>query len=177
MKNFWTYFVVFMLLMFGWFAYSDAYRGTKSSTEAPTYQQPTQGSSLVSCDLGKCGIREVTSSECKKAVCCNTIKGHFAVGDQNTCDCLLFKKKVSDPACAPYLDKISKIYGFNDADKSSSSTNYSNSGSGHEAGYEWAEENDPDDVSMCDGNSSSFNEGCAEYVEEMAEEYPEDYYY
>ncbi len=37
---------------------------------------------------------------------------------------------------------------------------------GHEAGYEWAEENDIYDSSDCDGNSSSFNEGCESYVEE-----------
>jgi hypothetical protein len=34
-------------------------------------------------------------------------------------------------------------------------------GSGHSAGYEWAEENDVDD---CGGNSQSFIEGCEEYV-------------
>lgn len=38
--------------------------------------------------------------------------------------------------------------------------------SGHEAGYEWAEENDVDDTYDCDGNSQSFNEGCEAYVEE-----------
>lgn len=38
--------------------------------------------------------------------------------------------------------------------------------SGHEAGYEWAEENDIDDPDDCDGNSNSFNEGCEAYVEE-----------
>jgi hypothetical protein len=38
--------------------------------------------------------------------------------------------------------------------------------SGHEAGYDWAEENDISDEYDCDGNSSSFNEGCASYVEE-----------
>ena len=38
--------------------------------------------------------------------------------------------------------------------------------SGHEAGYEWAEENDIDDEYDCDGNSDSFNEGCTAYVEE-----------
>lgn len=32
-------------------------------------------------------------------------------------------------------------------------------GSGHYAGFEWAQEND----SGCDGNSESFNEGCGEY--------------
>jgi hypothetical protein len=38
--------------------------------------------------------------------------------------------------------------------------------SGHEAGYNWAEEKgitDPDD---CDGNSDSFIEGCRSYAEE-----------
>jgi len=38
--------------------------------------------------------------------------------------------------------------------------------SGHEAGYNWAEENDISDEYDCDGNSNSFNEGCTAYVEE-----------
>ena len=38
--------------------------------------------------------------------------------------------------------------------------------SGHEAGYTWAEDNDIDDESDCDGNSDSFIEGCVSYVEE-----------
>jgi hypothetical protein len=33
-------------------------------------------------------------------------------------------------------------------------------GSGHYAGFEWAEANDP---GFCDGNSQSFIEGCEEY--------------
>lgn len=41
--------------------------------------------------------------------------------------------------------------------------------SGHEAGYEWAEENDIDDIDACDGNSNSFNEGCQAYVKENAD--------
>lgn len=36
--------------------------------------------------------------------------------------------------------------------------------SGHEAGYEWADENGINDESDCDGTSNSFNEGCAAYV-------------
>ena len=47
--------------------------------------------------------------------------------------------------------------------------------SGHEAGYEWAEENgikDPDD---CGGNSDSFIEGCETYAEEQMEEYEDEY--
>lgn len=42
---------------------------------------------------------------------------------------------------------------------------YSNN-SGHDAGYEWAEENDIDDEANCDGKSESFNEGCIQFVEE-----------
>ena len=38
--------------------------------------------------------------------------------------------------------------------------------SGHEAGYEWAENNDISDTYDCDGNSQSFIEGCEAYVEE-----------
>jgi hypothetical protein len=38
--------------------------------------------------------------------------------------------------------------------------------SGHEAGYNWAEENGIYDEYDCDGNSNSFNEGCTSYVEE-----------
>lgn len=37
--------------------------------------------------------------------------------------------------------------------------------SGHQAGYEWAEENSISSESDCDGNSDSFNEGCVNYVE------------
>ncbi len=37
--------------------------------------------------------------------------------------------------------------------------------SGHQAGYDWAEENDIDDEGACDTPSQSFNEGCQSYVE------------
>lgn len=39
-------------------------------------------------------------------------------------------------------------------------------GSGHSAGYEWAQEND---VSSCGGNSNSFIEGCEEYLSQQEE--------
>lgn len=42
--------------------------------------------------------------------------------------------------------------------------------SGHEAGYEWAQENGIDNTDNCGGNSNSFIEGCQSYVEEN---YPE----
>ena len=38
--------------------------------------------------------------------------------------------------------------------------------SGHEAGYNWAEEHDIDNIDDCGGNSDSFIEGCQSYVEE-----------
>ena len=38
--------------------------------------------------------------------------------------------------------------------------------SGHEAGYNWAEEKGIGDVGDCGGNSQSFIEGCWSYVEE-----------
>ncbi|MFJ3450696.1 hypothetical protein ACIPM0_21120 [Pseudomonas sichuanensis] len=37
--------------------------------------------------------------------------------------------------------------------------------SGHQAGYDWAEQNDIDDEDACDTPSQSFNEGCQSYVE------------
>lgn len=37
--------------------------------------------------------------------------------------------------------------------------------SGHQAGYDWAEENEIDDEDACDTSSQSFNEGCQSYVE------------
>src|ERR1035438_6438518 len=39
--------------------------------------------------------------------------------------------------------------------------------SGHEAGYQWAEEHDITDPSDCSGNSQSFIEGCQAYAEEQ----------
>lgn len=38
--------------------------------------------------------------------------------------------------------------------------------SGHEAGYNWAEERGIDDPDQCGGNSWSFEEGCRAYAEE-----------
>lgn len=45
--------------------------------------------------------------------------------------------------------------------------------SGHEAGYEWAEENGVSSESDCGGNSSSFEEGCAAFVESAYPDNPE----
>jgi hypothetical protein len=40
--------------------------------------------------------------------------------------------------------------------------------SGHDAGYQWAEDHDIDDEDDCGGNSESFIEGCKAYVQENA---------
>ena len=41
--------------------------------------------------------------------------------------------------------------------------------SGHQAGYDWAEQHDIDDEDDCGGNSESFIEGCKAFVQENAE--------
>lgn len=38
--------------------------------------------------------------------------------------------------------------------------------SGHQAGYDWAEQRDIDDEDDCGGNSESFIEGCKAFVQE-----------
>lgn len=40
--------------------------------------------------------------------------------------------------------------------------------SGHEAGYEWAEQQGITSESDCNGNSNSFNEGCQAWAEEQS---------
>ena len=39
--------------------------------------------------------------------------------------------------------------------------------SGHEAGFEWAKENNIDNPTICDGYSQSFIEGCETYAREL----------
>lgn len=41
--------------------------------------------------------------------------------------------------------------------------------SGHEAGYEWAEQHGISDPDDCSGNSQSFIEGCRAYAKEQSE--------
>ena len=47
--------------------------------------------------------------------------------------------------------------------------------SGHEAGYDWAEEKGITDPNDCGGNSNSFIEGCEAYANEQQEEFWDDY--
>ncbi len=42
--------------------------------------------------------------------------------------------------------------------------------SGHDAGYQWAEDHDVDDEDDCGGKSESFIEGCKAYVQENADD-------
>lgn len=50
--------------------------------------------------------------------------------------------------------------------------------SGHEAGYEWAMENEINDPGDCGGNSNSFIEGCLTFANEPHDDYVDysDYY-
>jgi len=67
------------------------------------------------------------------------------------------------------------LAGCNNDDDSSYSTSYKhecippqnpyNDGTGHYAGFEWAQANS----GTCDGNSESFNEGCEEYYNQEDE--------
>jgi len=47
--------------------------------------------------------------------------------------------------------------------------------SGHEAGYEWAEDQGITDSDDCGGNSNSFIEGCEAYANEYQQETEEEY--
>lgn len=46
--------------------------------------------------------------------------------------------------------------------------------SGHEAGYEWAQDKGISDSSDCGGNSNSFIEGCEAYAAEQEEDSQDD---
>jgi|HubBroStandDraft_5_1064220.scaffolds.fasta_scaffold520303_1 hypothetical protein len=46
--------------------------------------------------------------------------------------------------------------------------------SGHEAGYQWAEEQGIEDPEDCGGNSQSFIEGCQAYAEEQEHDSEDD---
>ena len=73
---------------------------------------------------------------------------------------------------APGTAGASYPFHANLADESESSlSETSGGGEGHQAGYNWAEEKEIDDVDDCDAagnhsNSPSFAEGCRAYVEE-----------
>lgn len=47
---------------------------------------------------------------------------------------------------------------------------FTESDSGHDAGYEWAERNEIEVEDGCESHSTSFEEGCVEYVQEHQED-------
>jgi len=82
----------------------------------------------------------------------------------------------------------SSYYGYDDYDYSSDDRDYKQAEgvtsetwtctedcSGHEAGYEWAEEHSITDPSDCGGNSDSFIEGCEAYANEYQQSVEEEY--
>lgn len=66
----------------------------------------------------------------------------------------------------PKLLKEVETLMFLHMSKNMSGYNGTTESSGHDAGYEWAEENGIDNVDDCGGNSDSFIEGCQNYVED-----------
>lgn len=65
-----------------------------------------------------------------------------------------------------YYDDFN-TYEFSDELVTSENWECTKDCSGHEAGYEWASDNNIYDSSQCDGNSESFIEGCEAYANEM----------
>ncbi len=61
---------------------------------------------------------------------------------------------------SPYIYTSSTFMGYKCLDDCS----------GHQAGYQWAEEHGIDDPDDCDGNSDSFIEGCQAYAQEQVDE-------
>lgn len=66
----------------------------------------------------------------------------------------------------PKLLKEVETLMFLHMSKNMSGYNGTTESSGHDAGYEWAEENGIDNIDDCGGNSDSFIEGCQSYVED-----------
>jgi hypothetical protein len=68
-------------------------------------------------------------------------------------------------ACKSSTPSDSYNSGGRSADSCSGPENPYDEGSGHYAGFEWAENNG---AGFCDGNSQSFTEGCEEYQRQEA---------
>lgn len=70
-----------------------------------------------------------------------------------------------DPGNSDYeVDRYGGYHDTYDAESDYSGQEPENpydDGTGHSAGFEWAQENE---VNSCDGNSDSFIEGCEEYI-------------
>jgi len=80
-----------------------------------------------------------------------------------------FRDDDPKPAVSTYSASSSVDSSYTDSD--TSSVGSGDWGSGHQAGYDWAQEKDIDDEDDCDtagdhSNSPSFAEGCKSYVQE-----------
>ncbi len=107
---------------------------------------------------------------------CSTEKGSKSVPYNNSAkyDSAQFDEKPAYEYVPPAKDEGEDSYVY----ESPSFHGYecTDDCSGHEAGYEWAEENGIDDPGDCGGNSNSFIEGCESYAEEQqGVEYESDY--
>jgi hypothetical protein len=115
---------------------------------------PTVDSNLVDCKFENCGTVKIKLEDCKKAFCCNLFSRFAVVQDEQTCNTMR-----SEAILKAVINSKSDTDGEN----------------GYDAGYTWAEEKDIDSTGSCSTNSDSFNQGCEDYVCEMAEYYPRDY--
>ena len=79
---------------------------------------------------------------------------YFANSDSKT-----EASKKADPAPPVYVSPAPTFGGYACTDDCS----------GHEAGYEWAEEQGISDPDECGGDSISFEEGCRAYAEEQGD--------
>lgn len=74
-------------------------------------------------------------------------------------------------SCSRNSDDVSKHSSSSDSSEYSDKENPYEEGSGHSAGYEWAQEHE---VESCGGNSESFREGCEEYQNQKSSEESEE---
>ncbi len=88
--------------------------------------------------------------------------------------CLYLFFKDDAPKPASHTPALSSESGTSESEptKSYPYARTGERGSGHQAGYDWAEQNGITDESACEeagdhSNSPSFAEGCAEYVESL----------
>jgi hypothetical protein len=110
---------------------------TKSREPLPIYSTPTPTPTPVNYDF----LARLSPSEQK------------AKDDQEKANRILLKELLARDAAAG-----SPSYGPSEC---------TDNCSGHEAGYDWAEENEVTYTDDCGGNSDSFVEGCEEYAEEQ----------
>jgi len=114
----------------------------------------TIDNNLVDCEFKNCGTLKMKLEDCNKAFCCNLFSRYTVVQDEQTCITMR-----SEAILKAVINSKTNTDGE----------------SGYDAGYTWAEDNDIDSTGSCNTNSGSFNQGCEDYVCDMAEYYPKYY--